>query len=89
MTDAADYVVEFRMEERLAATDGHDGSSEFGQLVDAAEHDFERDGLREIVVLVAVFAGEVAAPNGDDVREQRMVRRHKGASNFPGSAKVT
>ena len=67
--NAADDVVEFGMQQRLAAADGDDGRTEGGEAVDAAEHLVERDGLREIVVFVAIRAREIAAADGNDVRQ--------------------
>ena len=36
-------------------------------------HRLDRDGLREIVVFVAVGAGQIAAADGNDVRQDGMV----------------
>ena len=42
-------------------------------MVDAAEHLVERDGLGDLVVLVAIGAGEVAEAHGDDLRHDDVV----------------
>src|SRR5580700_2124673 len=60
------------MKKRLAAADGDDGGSHGPQAVDPLEHFFGRNGIRNVVEFVAIGAGQVAAPRGDDVRQQRM-----------------
>ena len=82
LADAADDVVELRMQQRLAAADGDHGRAQLAQLVHAAEHGLERHRLGEIVVLVAVFAGQIAAAHGDDVRQQRMIGGGQGAQHL-------
>lgn len=62
------------MKERFAAAEGDDAGFELAEEFDAMDHRIERDGLGEIVVFVAVGAGEIAAPDGDDVRHDRMIR---------------
>ena len=81
MANAADDVVEFGMQQRLATADGDDRRAEGSEAVDAAEHLVERDGLREIVVFVAIGARQIAAPYGNDVREQRMLGREQRLGN--------
>src|SRR6185437_3099689 len=44
------------------------------EMVDAADHFRGWNRRRGIVVFVTVGAGEIAAPDGDDVSENRMVR---------------
>jgi hypothetical protein len=46
-----------------------------GQVIDAALHYVERDWLGEIVVFVAVFAGQIAATNRNDMSQDGVVRR--------------
>jgi len=70
--NATDDFLEMRMQERLASADGDDSRAERGQAIDAAEHHFQRKGLREIVELVAVSAGEIAAPDGNQMRQHRV-----------------
>ena len=62
------------MQQRFAAALGDDRGAQFRQLIDAPEHLLERHGLREIVILVAVGAGKIAAANGDQVRQDGVVR---------------
>jgi len=38
--------------------------------------------LRKIVVLVAVFAGEIAAANGDQMGQQRMIGRKESPGDL-------
>ena len=78
-THAADDVVEVRMGQRLAAGDADHGRSETPQVVDAAVHLFEGDGLGNLVVLVAVGAAEVAESRRHDLRQHRMSGRGQGA----------
>ena len=61
---AADDVVEIGVGERLAARDADHGGSQASQVVDAPVHFLERHRRRNLVVLVAVGAGEVAEPHG-------------------------
>src|SRR4051812_38442693 len=78
--DAPDNVIQLRMQQRLAAADGDDGRPQFAQLVDALVHGLQRHRLRDVVILVAVAAAQVAAPHGDDVRHHRMVGRGQRAA---------
>src|SRR5579864_6132406 len=72
VADAADDVVKLGMKQRLAAADRNHGSAERREAVNAAEHLLQRHRLREIVEFVAIGAGEIAAADGNDVREKRM-----------------
>ncbi len=74
LANAADDLVEFGMQQGLAAADGDDRRSQFRQLVDTLEHEFSGNGFGKIVVLVAVLASQVAAADGNDMRQQRMIR---------------
>lgn len=85
--NAANDVVEFGMQQRLAAADGDDGRAEGGEAVDATEHLVERDGLREIVVFVAIRAPQIAAPDGNDVREQGMLGRQQTLCDHPPASR--
>ncbi len=70
--NVGDHVVQFGMQQRLAAADRDHGGAQIGQMVQAVLHFIERDGAREIVEFVAIRAGEIAPPDGNDVDEQRM-----------------
>jgi len=76
-TDAAEDGVQVWMEQGLPAGEGHDGCTQLGQLVDAAEQGLQRHRLRDRVELVAVGASQVAAPHGDEMRQDGMVRREQ------------
>ncbi len=67
--DVRDHFVQFRVEQRLAPADGDDGGAHIGQQVEPPLHLAERHRLREIVKLIAICAGEIAAADGDDVRQ--------------------
>ena len=86
VADAADDFVEIGMEERLASADGDDRGAERAQAIDAGLHFFERHGLGEVVELVAVRAGKVAAAHGDDVRQQRVFGREQRFGNHAPAA---
>src|SRR5712691_10673048 len=86
--DTTDYVIEFRVEQRLTAGNRHHRRAQRAELVDAAEHFLGRYGIREIVELVAVGTSQVTAAYGDDVRQQRMIRRSQGAGSHRCSAQV-
>ena len=53
------------------------------RLVDAAEHLLQRNGLGKIVELVAIGAGEIAAANGNQVRENNVIGTSEAPSNHP------
>ncbi len=76
------------MQQRLAAADRDHGGAQVGQLVHAPQHQLGRHWLRKIVKLVAVSAGQIAAPDRDQVRQQRMVGRHHGLKDLPQSMGV-
>ena len=71
--DARDQQVEIGVQQGFAAGDGDDGGAERRQVIQPLVHGVHRDGLREIVKLVAVGAGQVAAAHGNDVRQDGMV----------------
>jgi hypothetical protein len=52
----SDDLIEFGMEQRLAAALRDDGGPEFAELIDPPEHLGKRHGLGDVVVLVAVRA---------------------------------
>ena len=81
LADLADDVVEFGVQQRLAAGDGDDGGAEAAEVVDAAAHLVDGDGVGDVVELVAVGAGQVAAAHGHDVRHVRVRRGGDGGGD--------
>lgn len=76
------------MKQGLAAADGDSGDAELGAAVDAAVNGREGDGLGEGVVFVAAGAGEVAAPDRDEMGENGVIREEesiKDHAEFPGA----
>jgi len=74
LANLADDIVQLRVQQRLAAGDGNNGGAKPPEVVDAALHLFDVHGIGDVVELVAVRAGEVAAPHGHDVRHVRVRR---------------
>ena len=68
LAHAANQQVQVGMEQRLAAAEGKDAEAERRQVVDAAQHVRRGYRRREVVIFIAIFAGQVAAADGDDVR---------------------
>ena len=64
-------LVELRVQEWLTSGQGHDQGAELRQVIDARVEHVLRDGLRNIVELVAVAAGQVAAPGHDELCQKR------------------
>ena len=79
--NAADNFFQMRVQQRLASADGNDRGAERRQQIDAVEHLFQRDGLGEIVKLVAVSAGKIAAADGNQVRQDRVALGGKPLGN--------
>ena len=75
-------LVQLRMQQRLAATNGDHGRAQLTQLVHTLEHQVERHRFGEVVVLVAVLTGQVAAAHRDQVRQQRMIRGEESPGNL-------
>ena len=71
--NAADDVIEIGMEERLTAAHRHDPRTQVCEQVDAPKDVTRRNGLRMVVVLVAVRAREVAAPDRNQMRRDGCV----------------
>src|SRR5262249_47981716 len=85
---ARDHLVELGMEHRLPAGDGDDGRAQLSQAIDAAKHGFERHRLGVVVVFVAVGAGQVASPHGNNVHIHGVIGRDQSFSdhaNFAGA----
>ncbi len=73
--DARDDQVQIGVEQRFAAADGDDVGAQIGQAVEPLVHGLDGHGLRDIVVFVAVAAGQVAAAHGNHVRQHGVIRR--------------
>src|SRR5580692_10325746 len=86
--NATNDLVQLRMQKRFATTDRDHRRAQFVQFVDSLEHSRSRNWLGKIVVLIAIFAGQIASANWNDVRQQRMIRGHERASNHACPAKV-
>jgi len=71
--DAADDVIKLRMQQGFTTADGNERSAQGCEFIHAAVHFFQRNGIRKIVVFIAVGAGEIAAPHGDYVDLNGMV----------------
>jgi len=81
--------IELRVGERLPAGDADHGCAEAAQVIDAADHLIERDGLRNLVVLVAVGAAQIAEASGDNLRQHGVRCRGQGARHHPQFADFT
>jgi len=57
-------------------------------LIDAANHIVGRHRLRKIIELVTVSTSQIAAPDRNQMREQRMVRRHDGFEDLPQAMNI-
>jgi hypothetical protein len=64
------------MKKRFAATDCDYGRSQSGQLIDALKHRLQRNRFGKIVILIAIFAGQITTPYRNDVSQQWMVDRN-------------
>src|SRR5579883_2522626 len=71
--NTADNIVELGMEQRFAAAERDHASFQIAEQFQAVQHSGKRHRLGEIVVLVTVSAGKIAAPDRDDVRHDGMV----------------
>ncbi len=87
--NAVDDLVELGVKQGLATTDGNNRCPQRSQLVHPLEHGFGRNRFGKIVVFVAVFAGQIAAPRRDDVSQQRMVGRGERARDHAHPAQIT
>ena len=68
VADAADDVVELGVQEGFATGDGDDSGAEPAEMIDALPHLGDGGGLGDVVELVAISAGEIAAAHGHNVR---------------------
>src|ERR1700722_7269372 len=74
LANVADYIVEIGMKKRFTAADGDDRRAQTRQIIQAALHFVQRNRLREIVELIAIRAGKIAAANRNNVREDWLAR---------------
>lgn len=81
LADLADLLVEVGMEEWFASAEGDDFGAEGGEEIDATKHLYGWHWIGDLVVFVAVCAGEIAAANGNDVGEDGMVARLERAGD--------
>ncbi len=81
VADARDDRIEFGMQQRFAAGDGNDAGAETRQMVDAAQHLRQWDRVRDLVELIAIGAGEVAATHGHNMRHIGMAGRGQGMAD--------
>src|SRR5581483_4545728 len=71
------------MQCRLAPAEGDDASAELSQFVDPPEH-FRRGNRSGISVkFVAIGARKITAPDGNNLRENRMGARGHGPGKHP------
>jgi hypothetical protein len=70
--DTADQLVEVGMQQRFTAAERNDLRPKLRKPIDAVQHVSRGYWRRDFVVLVAVRAGEIAAPDGNDLRIDRV-----------------
>ena len=87
--DPADQDIEVRVQHGLAAAERDHGRAEIGELVDPIEHRRGWNRRRNLVVLVAVAAVDVAAADRDDLYEQRVGGMGEPAGELPQGARFT
>jgi len=79
-----DELVEFGVQQRLAAADLDVRGAQPSQVVDALAHGSQRHWRRVFVVLVAVGTRQVAAADRHDLREDGMTRGLEATRDHPG-----
>ena len=72
--DAADHVIQFRVQQRLATADHNHCSAQLGQLINTAEQLFQWHRIGNVIVFAAISAGKIAAAHGNELRLNGMVR---------------
>src|SRR5437763_13778288 len=72
VTDAANDVIQLRMQQWLATTDDDERSAQLCQLVNAAVHLLHRNGIGEIVIFAAIGAGKSASAHRNELCLDRM-----------------
>src|SRR5262249_33586420 len=73
LANAFDDAIELGMKQRFSAADGDDSCSQGSELIDTLKHRLRWHRLGEIVELVAVSACQIATPDRNNVRQQRMI----------------
>ena len=73
--------VQLGVQHRLPSADGDHGGAQSGQMVDPTHHILDGHRRRDLVELVAVGAGKVAAADGDEVGQHRMPGGKQGFGN--------
>ena len=86
--DAPDQLIEARVQQRFAAAESNDFCSQSRKKIDAARHFGSGYRTGDLVVFVAVCAGEIAAPDGNDVGEDGVAARLNCAGNHPRLTKA-
>ena len=74
LANPRNQAIEIGVQKRFAAAERNDAGPESRQHIDPPQHLIHRDGFREIVVFIAVCAGEIAAPGRNNMSQHRMVR---------------
>jgi len=62
------------MHQRLSACEAGDGCAEASEKVDPSKYCLHRHGWRDVIVFVAVSAGEIAPADGNDVSHDDVAR---------------
>ncbi len=75
LPDMPDDFFQFRMQQRLAATDRDNRRSHRRQIIQSPLHFLNRHRLRHLVVLITISAIQIAAPHGNNVHQHRMLGR--------------
>jgi hypothetical protein len=76
------------MQQRLTAAEGNDSCAESCQKIDATKHFRRWYRVGNLVVFVAVCAGEIAAPDWNNVSEDWMVAGFDRLTKHPRLAKA-
>src|SRR5215470_999391 len=76
------------MHQRLAAADRDHRCAQFAEFIDPVQHLLGRDRLGEVVEFVAVRAGQIATPDRNQMRQQRVVNRGYGLDDLPDSVSI-
>src|SRR5215471_8427113 len=83
MANAVDNLIEIGMEQGLATANGDDRCAELRKAVDAAQHEFGRDRVRDIIELIAITTGKIAAADRHDVGHDGMPARLHRPGHHP------